>query len=126
MLFIININKNLLFGFLNFVKKIKTMKKTILQKEEKSTLEINLNLISGDFTPEDAKEILNELITEKINFHERKSLSSQIRFGYKDEATTKRVVELKSLREYVNEKIKEAQYQQKNVRIISDLQLELI
>lgn len=124
--FIININKNLLIAFLNFVKKINTMKKTILQKEEKSTLEINLNLINGDFTPEDAKEILNELITEKINFHERKSLSSQIRFGYKDEASIKRVVELKSLREYINEKIKEAQYQSKNVRIISDLQLELI
>ena len=126
MVFIININKNLLIAFLNFVKKINAMKKTILQKEEKSTLEINLNLINGDFTPEDAKEILNELITEKINFHERKSLSSQIRFGYKDEASIKRVVELKNLREYVNEKIKEAQYQSKNVRIISDLQLELI
>lgn len=126
MVLIININKNLLIAFLNFVKKINAMKKTILQKEEKSTLEINLNLINGDFTPEDAKEILNELITEKINFHERKSLSSQIRFGYKDEASIKRVVELKNLREYVNEKIKEAEYQSKNVRIISDLQLELI
>lgn len=126
MYFIININKNLLIAFLNFVKKINTMKKTILQKVEKSTLEINMNLISGDFTPEDAKEILNELITEKINFHDRKSLSSQIRFGYKDETSIKRVVELKSLREYVNEKIKEAQSQSKNVRIISDLQLELI
>lgn len=48
---------------------------------------ITLSLIEGDFSAEDAKEILLKMYGTKLNFHQRKNLSSNERFG-KDDATS--------------------------------------
>lgn len=55
---------------------------------------IDLKLISGEFNHKDAKEILVNLINDKLNFHTRKNFSSTIRFGVPDENSSKRISEL--------------------------------
>lgn len=51
-----------------------------------------VNLINGTFAPEEAKELLLELLNSKINFHSRKNWSSQERFG-KPELVSKQKME---------------------------------
>ena len=45
-----------------------------------------LNLIEGNFSGEEAKEILMNVFLAKIHYHELKNFSSQERFG-KDDIT---------------------------------------
>ena len=54
-----------------------------------------LNLIEGNFSDEEAKEILMGIFLAKINFHEKKIFSSQIRFGKVDEIAINRIPKLK-------------------------------
>ncbi len=62
-----------------------------------------IDLIKGDFTAGEAKEILMNLINSKINFHEVKSFSKMIRLGIPEEQSLKRVEELKASRETILE-----------------------
>lgn len=55
---------------------------------------LDLKLISGEFNPKDAKEILINLVNDKLNFHVRKNFSSTIRFGAPDENSAQRITEL--------------------------------
>ena len=41
----------------------------------------NIKLIEGNFNPDEAKEVLLSLFNHKIQFHEAKNFSSEIRFG---------------------------------------------
>ncbi len=54
-----------------------------------------LTFIEGDFNDAEAKAILVNVFTQKINFHQRKNFSSQERFGRVDAAASKRIIELK-------------------------------
>ena len=54
-----------------------------------------IKLIEGKFSPEDAKEVLLELINHKINFHYLKNFSSEERFGQSIEGSKKRIEYLK-------------------------------
>ena len=47
---------------------------------------LKLSLIEGNFSAEEAKEILLKIYNTKLNFHQRNNLSSQERFG-KNNAT---------------------------------------
>lgn len=49
------------------------------------------DFIKGDFSAEDAQEIISSLFTKKISFHELKSFSSQIRFGKADQDSLDRI-----------------------------------
>ena len=44
----------------------------------------NIKLIEGNFNPDEAKEVLLSLFNHKIQFHEAKNFSSEIRFGVED------------------------------------------
>lgn len=55
---------------------------------------IDFKLIDGEFNQKDAKEVLVQLINDKINFHVRRNFSSKIRFGYADENSEKRITAL--------------------------------
>ena len=55
-----------------------------------------LKLIEGEFTPQDAKEILTNLYTSKLNFHLMKNFSSMERFGKSDDLSNKKIPELKN------------------------------
>ncbi len=54
-----------------------------------------LTFIEGTFSDAEAKEILINVFTQKINFHQMKNFSSQERFGKVDAAASKRIIELK-------------------------------
>lgn len=58
-------------------------------------MENTFKLIDGTFKAEEAKELLTNLYSDKIQFHSRKSFSMQERFGHPDEASLKRIPELK-------------------------------
>jgi hypothetical protein len=84
------------------------------------------DLVRGDFSPEEALDILTHLISAKINFHDLRSFSLQVRFGMVDENAALRTKELKESREAVKELIREASAQGKNLRINSSISIELI
>lgn len=54
-----------------------------------------LTLIDGIFTPDEAKEMLSNLISSKIGFHNIKNWRSQEQFGREDDDAKKRIPELK-------------------------------
>lgn len=56
-------------------------------------------LIQGDFTKDKAKTLLLELLTHKINFHEKQKLSDKERFGEDRERSEKRIQALKAERQ---------------------------
>ena len=66
-----------------------------------------LNLIKGQFTADEAKEILTNIFVAKIKFHELKNFSTQIRTGNSDTFSQERIVflseELKKIELIVNE-----------------------
>lgn len=54
-----------------------------------------LILIEGDFSQDDAKEILSNIFSSKIHFHNLKNWSSKERFGKENEIAQKRIPALK-------------------------------
>lgn len=66
-----------------------------------------LDLIKGQFTADEAKEILTNIFVAKIKFHELKNFSTQIRTGNSDTFSQERIVflseELKKIELIVNE-----------------------
>lgn len=57
--------------------------------------QLQLKLIDGVFLLDDGKEILNNIFSSKINFHQMKNFSSQERFGIDDEMAKKRIPQLR-------------------------------
>lgn len=84
------------------------------------------SLIHGEFTPDDASEIINHMISKKINFHERRNFSSQIRFGEVDQHSVVRIQELKACKASLNAVIQQAKEQGKKLRVSSSISVELI
>ncbi len=78
-----------------------------------------IKLIEGKFSPEDAKEVLLELINHKINFHSLKNFSSEERFGKSIEGSKKRIEYLKKAKEKVVEIIDKAKHDNCNLRLES-------
>ncbi|MEN2280886.1 hypothetical protein AAGF08_02025 [Algoriphagus sp. SE2] len=94
---------------------------------EKDVKKINdQDLIKGDFSPEEASEIINHLFAKKINFHERKNFSDEIRFGEVDNNSKERIKELKKCKASLNEFMELAKKQGKNLRIKSSISVEII
>lgn len=56
-------------------------------------------LISGTFTPDDAREILLEMVNCKINFHNIKVLRSLVSYNQPDSVSEERIQELKQAKE---------------------------
>lgn len=69
----------------------------------------NLKLIDGKFNPIEAKEILLNMISSKIQFHTIKDFSSQLRTGEFEINSRKRMQELKEAREKIIALLDEAQ-----------------
>lgn len=85
-----------------------------------------LSLISGTYTPNEAKEILVEMIKAKINFHHLKNLSTEIRFDKSDLPSKKRILELTQAKENLMEFINKASLSSKNIKIKAELLIELV
>lgn len=52
-------------------------------------------LINGEFLPKDSREILQNVFSGKIQFHNMKNFSSQERYGKDDKNALKRIPQLK-------------------------------
>lgn len=86
----------------------------------------NLSLIEGKFSPEEAREILINIYSTKLNFHERKNFSSQERFGKEDVIALKRIQELKESVDKILDIISEASATNHQVVISSQINIQLI
>lgn len=82
-----------------------------------------IKFIEGKFSPEEAKEVLVDLINHKINFHSLKNFSSEERFGKPVEESQKRIEELKESREKIILLIQQAVDKNANLRIESSINI---
>lgn len=67
-----------------------------------------LKLIDGEFSPKETLDILLNLYSSKIKYHELKNLSSRERFGKDDAVAVKRIPELKKNMEAIQELLNES------------------
>ncbi|MHA6247359.1 hypothetical protein ACXYMU_05425 [Pontibacter sp. CAU 1760] len=75
------------------------------------------DLIAGEYTPLEAKEILFKTIESKINFHELKSFSSLMRLGYADEKSEARLEELREAKKQVIAMVEKATQENTTLKI---------
>ncbi len=68
----------------------------------------NFTLISGEFFPDEASQLLMTLIEDKISFHQRNNWSRRERFGEVDAASTRRISELRQTKEDLARVVEEA------------------
>ena len=74
-----------------------------------------LQLIEGEFSFNEAKEILTSMFNSKINFHNIQNWSSQERYGKDDETAQKKIPLLKNEIEKLEEIILEAKANNKKL-----------
>lgn len=82
-------------------------------------------LIDGRFSTEEAKEILTNVFSEKINFHLMKNFSSQERYGKDDENASKRIHQLKEELDRLKEFLSNEQTDSKTLTINSEINISI-
>lgn len=82
-----------------------------------------LKLIDGAFLLDDGKEILNNIFSSKINFHQMKNFSSQERFGIDDAMAVKRIPELREEMQKLEKILKDAASQERKLIIRSVVEI---
>lgn len=85
-----------------------------------------LTLIDGEFSFEEAKEILNNIFMYKINFHNLKNWSSNERFGKEDEIAQKRIPALKKETERLLEFLSDEKIKNKRIIISSLINISIL
>lgn len=85
----------------------------------------SIKFINGTFNPDDAKEVLLNLITHKINFHSLKNFSSEERFGKSIEGSQKRIAELRESKEKIVSLVEFAIKENKNIDVVSTIEITL-
>lgn len=85
-----------------------------------------LKLIDGDFSTEEALEVLNNLIKNKIKFHELKIFSHSERFGDEDTNSHQRIKELKASLEELKSFLNIAKDNNMKLKINAEVSLNLI
>ncbi len=98
-----------------------------LTKQQPSTAtprHSSIQLIDGEFSIEEAKEILNTLINNKIVFHQRKNFSNNERFGCDHEVSVKRIPQLIQCRNQVMELLEQKEKSGKTLRITSTIEID--
>ena len=97
------------------------------QESELKIAETNeQDLIKGEFSPEEASEIINHMISKKINFHELKNFSSEIRFGSIDKNSRERIQQLSASKTSLDKTIQEAKKLGKALKVKSSISVEII
>jgi len=86
----------------------------------------SLTLIEGDFSDDEAREILINIFSSKINFHNIKNWSSQERYGKDDEIAQARIPALKIEIEKLKEILLEAKAQNKRLQVSSQINISLL
>lgn len=85
-----------------------------------------LKLIEGEFSADEAKEILTSIFSSKINFHNIKNWSSNERFGMDDEIAQKRIPELRKEMGKLLEIVSEAKTKKRRLVITSEINITLL
>ncbi|RFZ85304.1 hypothetical protein DYU05_06825 [Mucilaginibacter terrenus] len=83
-------------------------------------------LIKGDFSPGDAMDVMNNLISGKINFHTLRNFSIRERSGEPDIYSLRRIQELNRASESIKLIVRQAQEQGSTLRISSEIFIEVI
>lgn len=86
----------------------------------------NLTLIEGSFSVDEAKEILTNIFSSKINFHKIRNLSTQVRYGKDDVIAQKRIPALKMELEKLEAIIAEAKAHNKKLLVNSAISITLV
>jgi ribosomal protein L22 len=84
-----------------------------------------LKLIEGSFSPDEAREILMNVFSSKIQFNKMKNFSSEERFGKEDITALKRIPELKKSMDIISKLIEEAKQNNETIQIISEVKITL-
>lgn len=116
-----------IFNLCTVNKNNRLMKIKELEPQKAKWMEqTNYDLIKGEFTPDEALEILVYLFDKKINFHQLKSFSSEIRFGDEDQKSVKRYKELKLSKASMVEFMQSAKEQGRKLKINSNVTIEIL
>jgi len=83
-------------------------------------------LIDGVFVPSEAREVLSELLSFKINFHNMKNFSSEERFQKPDEHSNERLADLKDTKTKLMALVDEAEKSNSKIKINSKILVEFI
>lgn len=86
---------------------------------------LELSLINGIYTTEEAKEILMNVFASKIQFHELKNLRSMVTNDTEDETSILRVRQLKQAVEQFNQLLRQAKENNFELSIQSSIQISL-
>jgi len=86
---------------------------------------LSFDLIRGEYTAEEAREILLYLLNKKINFHEIRIISDLERLGEINPESEIRIERLRKARESVRSFIKQAEGTHKLLKITSVTQMEI-
>lgn len=116
---------NMFFKLCRINKKLIEMNKTKIA-EPLVVENFTFDFIKGAFTPEDAQEIMSDLLTKKISFHELKSFSNNIRFGSTDENSLERIKELTECKKVIEDQVLLAKNMGKSLRISSQINIDII
>ncbi len=84
-----------------------------------------LTIINGSFTYEEAKEILINIFSSKINFHTMKNWSSQERFGKEDEIAQKRIPALRKEIKKLDTILTKAKAKNKKLVVSSEINIAI-
>jgi hypothetical protein len=84
-----------------------------------------IELVKETFTPDEAREILLELLNSKINFHNRKVWSSRERLGKLDADSEHRLKLLREARKKVETLISKTINEEKTITINSIIEINI-
>jgi hypothetical protein len=84
-----------------------------------------IKLINGLFTPEEAKEVLLDMINKKINFHNLRNFSSQVHFDHADAESVERIKELQGAKARFLALMEEAKAEQQGLVIAATVHMAL-
>ena len=85
----------------------------------------SLKLIEGKFLHTEAREILTNIYSAKINFHQMKNFSSMERFGKEDKTAVKKIPALKKEMNKLEKILLTAKEKNLNLRITSEINIFL-
>lgn len=89
--------------------------------KKKETIE----LIKGSFSPDEAKEILLQMLNNKMKFHKLKNWSSQERFGKPDAFSEERLKSLEESRKKVEKLLSESTGGERTIIINSTIEINI-
>lgn len=85
-----------------------------------------LKLINGEFSSSDAKEILLQLFSDKIKYHQIRYIGKLERFGEIDNVSAKRLPELKQQVQNIFDIFQDENIQNASIKIQATIHIEIV